>query len=376
MNIIIAGDFAPYGRVGEMFRLGAQNELLEKDVLDKIKEADYRIINLEAPIVNGNCDRQIPYKINLSASEKVVKWLKETGFDCATLANNHIRDYCDEGVVNSLMELDNYGISRVGAGKDLQSAKAVLYRQINDRKFAIINVCENEFSVADSRPGAAPLDMIDNYHQIIQAKNNADYVIMIVHGGHEQYQLPSPRMKKTYEWFVDLGADAIINHHQHCFSGIESYKGKPIFYGIGNFCFDWPGRVGSDWNYGFMVNLTLEKDISYDIIPYCQCDKEPVVRLLDSEEEITFNKKLNEINSIIKDDTELAVAFAKYCRSRYKGMELALSPYSSRVLKGLFMRRLLPSFVTDSRRFFLYDYVNCEAHRDVLLDYLKNEGNW
>lgn len=43
-------------------------------------------------------------------------------------------------------------------------------------------------------------------------------------------------MQEIYRFFVDIGADAVINHHQHCYSGYEVYKEKPIFYGLGNFC--------------------------------------------------------------------------------------------------------------------------------------------
>ena len=54
-------------------------------------------------------------------------------------------------------------------------------------------------------------------------------MFLILHGGIEHYQLPSPRMKKWYRHIIDLGASAIVNHHQHCFSGYELYNGKPIF---------------------------------------------------------------------------------------------------------------------------------------------------
>lgn len=376
MNIIIAGDFAPYGRLAEAFGSGSQLDLIDEALRSHINHADYAIVNLEAPIIDKKCNNSIPYKINLSANLKSLEWLKQTGFDCVTLANNHIRDYLDEGVISSLDEIDKINMDRVGADKNLSMSKKIFYKEIDGKKLAIISVCENEFSVAGSRPGAAPLDMIDNYHQIIEARKNADFVLMIVHGGHEHYQLPSPRMKKTYEWFIELGVDAVVNHHQHCYSGIEVYKGKPIFYGIGNFCFDWPGRVGKKWNYGFLVELCFGKEITYKTIPYCQCDRELVVRGLNDAEQIEFNNNIKELSGIIQDENRLSSSFKKYCRSRYKGMELALTPYSGRITKGLFMRKLLPGFVTDNRRFFLYNYINCESHRDVLIDYLNENGIW
>lgn len=65
-------------------------------------------------------------------------------------------------------------------------------------------------------------------------------------------------MVDTYRFFIDAGADAVINHHQHCISGYEHYQGKPIFYGIGNFFFP-PifKHTPKSWNEGYMVTLFL-----------------------------------------------------------------------------------------------------------------------
>ena len=105
-------------------------------------------------------------------------------------------------------------------------------------KIAIINFCENEWSIAEAgSPGANPMDIIDNASQIKSAKESHDKVIVIVHGGHEYYNLPSPRMQKQYHFYADQGADIFVGHHTHCISGNEVYKGVPIYYSLGNFLF-------------------------------------------------------------------------------------------------------------------------------------------
>ena len=76
-------------------------------------------------------------------------------------------------------------------------------------------------------------------------------------------------MKKKYRFLADAGADLIVNHHQHCYSGYEVYNGVPIFYGIGNFYFDNARRRDSTWNYGFMLNLDIEENISFEIASFC-----------------------------------------------------------------------------------------------------------
>ena len=68
------------------------------------------------------------------------------------------------------------------------------------------------------------MDIIDNAKEIKNAKEKADYVFVIVHGGHEHYSLPSPKMQKQYRFYVEQGADIVIGHHTHCINGNEVYK--------------------------------------------------------------------------------------------------------------------------------------------------------
>ena len=130
--------------------------------------------------------------------------------------------------------------STVGAGDNLQQASKPLYIKIKNKTIAILNFAEQEFSVAGKNTaGANPLNIIDNYHSIQDAKQQADILLVIVHGGHEGYPLPSPRMVQTYRFFAEIGASVVVGHHTHCASGFEVYHGVPIFYSLGNFIFDY-----------------------------------------------------------------------------------------------------------------------------------------
>ena len=81
------------------------------------------------------------------------------------------------------------------------------------------------------------MDIIDNTNQIREAKASHDKVIVIVHGGHEYYNLLSPRMQKQYRFYADQGADIVVGHHTHCISGNEIHNGVPKYYSLGNFLF-------------------------------------------------------------------------------------------------------------------------------------------
>ncbi len=150
--------------------------------------------------------------------------VKDAGFDMLTLANNHFRDQGQTGVCNTLICADSVGLNYVGGGKSLEEARKINYQSIKDIIFAFINVCEQEYSIAeDEYGGSNPYDLINIHKDIVEAKQRADYVILIIHGGIEHYPLPSPRMKREYRYFVEQGADVVINHHQHCCSGYEVY---------------------------------------------------------------------------------------------------------------------------------------------------------
>ena len=143
-------------------------------------------------------------------------------------------------------------------------------------------------------------------------KKEVDKVICIFHGGVEHHQLPTPEMKRKYRFIADAGADLIVNHHQHCYSGYEVYNGVPIFYGIGNFYFDNAKRRDSAWNHGYMLNLDIEENISFEIVPFEQCNKDPKIVLLNKN---AFDEKLAELNTIIADDDKLEKAFDSYIKN-------------------------------------------------------------
>lgn len=370
MKILVAGDFCPQYRVAELLDQGSFGEVLGN--IKRITErSDYSIVNFECPITYGSARPIVKNGPNLRCSKKGVEALKWAGFNCVTLANNHFYDYGDEGASNTIRACTDNKIDFVGGGLNIGEASSILYKNIGGKILAIINCCEHEFSVAtQTRGGSNPLNPIKQYYSILEAKQKADYVLLIIHGGHEHFQLPSPRMQETYRFFIDAGADAVVNHHQHCYSGYEVYKGKPIMYGLGNFCFDEKGCTGGKWNEGYFVMLSFDSTISIEIIPYNQCDKEPKVLLLDN---CAFDERLKELNTIIVDKDRLARSVKDYYKSCNKQVGFLFEPLMNRLFASLRYRGILPSFVSKKRKLLAANYISCESHRDKILSYLEIE---
>jgi hypothetical protein len=218
--------------------------------------ADLRMVNLECPLTNSNVKirKSGPH---LKARPEAIEWLKAAGINLVTLANNHLMDFGVQGYQDTIAALNVAGIEYTGSGENLTEAALPKYIEIKGRKIAILNFCSREFSIATtSRAGAYPIDAVDNYLQIIEAKANSDYQIIIVHAGIEHYAYPTPNQMKLYRFYASLGVSAVISHHSHCRGGYEVYKGVPIFYGLGNFVFPEEGNPLS-WYEGLLLELNF-----------------------------------------------------------------------------------------------------------------------
>lgn len=376
MKLIIAGDFCPFKRIVGLFQKGSF-----EDVLGEIKpilhSADYSLVNLECPIIDENSVVNPILKCgpNLRGDVSAVEAIKYVGFKGVTLANNHILDFGERGLANTIVACRNKELDVIGVGKNILDANRILYKNIAQKCVAFINCCEHEFSIAtEESSGANPLNPVQQYYAIKKAKEQADLVILIVHGGHEHYQLPSPRMKEWYRYFVDCGVDAVINHHQHCYSGYEIYKGKPIFYGIGNFCFDNEHYHEGSWTQGFLVELDIEDtDVNFRLFPYVQCAEKPTIKLMDSRLEKLFMKHIKDLNATIANDVQLKKEYEKWAEVSALGYKLVLSPYSNRFLKAAAVRGLIPMLLSKEKVLSVLNYVTCEAHRERLI-YVLNKA--
>lgn len=369
MNIIVAGDFCPQYRLAELFNKEDYQSVLG-DVKDAIAGIDYSIVNFECPIANEEDNPITKAGPNIRCTINGLKAVKWAGFQGVTLANNHFNDFGSGGIKKTLDACGMIGVDHVGGGMTLVDASQTLYKEVKGKRLAIINCCEHEFSIAtDNSAGSNPLNPIQQYYAIKEAQNKADYVLVIVHGGHELYQLPSPRMQETYRFFIDAGADAVVNHHQHCYSGYEVYHGKPIFYGLGNFCFDKRRKMKKTWCEGYMVKLCFMEKIGFDIIPYLQCAEKAKVILLDRT---VYDNELERLNGIISDEEKLKKETNIYYASCAMEYGLVFEPIYNKIFFSLKRKGFLPSLVPQKKFMKSRNYIECESHRDKLMWFLSH----
>lgn len=373
MKVLVAGDFCDKLRVSEYVKNKDFSSLFG-DVRSVISKADISIVNFEFPVVLNDAEPIKKCGPNLKGQPEAVDAIKYAGFNVCTLANNHILDHGEHSCLNTKQLIEEAGLHTVGVGENAHEASTILYLKSNNNTLAVINCCEHEFSVATANTaGANPLNPIQQYYQIQEACKNADFVLVIVHGGHEQFQLPSHRMKETYQFFVDSGADAVVNHHQHCYSGYEVYNGKPIFYGLGNFCFD-SKRRDNIWNDGYMIVLDFTDTISFELYPYVQCNHTPNVTLIENEAKTLFFERINNLNEVITDQSKLDQVLDDYYKKCSKQSLSTFELYSGKLFKKLYHLGILPSFVTHKKALNILNKICCESHREKILYALSNKN--
>lgn len=371
INLLITGDFCPNGRYNQMTM---QPEKILGSFFENIQKADVVITNLECPITTYN----IPIKKTgpaLRSTSIACEFLNSAGIKYVCLANNHILDYGPQGLEDTLRSLEEHNLNYLGAGANYKEASKPLIIEQNSLKIGILNFAENEWSTTfDDSPGASPIHPVRNFKAIQSLRKLVDKVIIITHGGHETYKYPSPRMKELFRFYVDAGADAVVNHHTHCFSGYEVYKEAPIFYSLGNFIFDHISIRNGSWNEGIAVNLGITLDsIDFGITHFNQANENAVIEICSEKESEKRNEEIESINSIIQDDILLNIEFDAWIQSQKKMFKNFIEPSSFRLLNALQTRKVLPSLWSARKKMFLLNLIKCEAHQDILVSILKDE---
>jgi poly-gamma-glutamate capsule biosynthesis protein CapA/YwtB (metallophosphatase superfamily) len=369
-DIVIAGDLYigshAKGRLAP-FVDRREYKTLFGELHQVLRESSLSIVNLEGPLFQRG-EPAAKTGPSLKMNPNVTHALTDAGVNLVTLANNHIMDFGTEGLRYTLNCLDNAGIESVGAGLNSESILKPFVTSVNARRVGVINICENEWITAvNAESGANGLDVVSSYYQITSLKKRTDLVIVIYHGGNEYHQLPSLHIKRLFRFFVDCGADAVVSHHTHVFSGWEEYLGKPIYFGIGNFIFDaQPFPKVKNWNYGMAIGLNISgSGFSQTIVPFRQNKGDVGVQLLKDTELEVFNEQFEDLSTVIKDDAELERRYEVFASSMTKQYESFLNPYTGK-LAGLFKRGLLPNFLTANKKRLLLNLTRCESHREIL----------
>ncbi len=232
------------------------------------QSSDWRACNLECAI----SDRSTPWSRTEKAfffrtDAKNMAVLQAAGIDAVSLANNHVLDFEQDAMFDTIKILDHAAIQHAGAGSDLEAAARPAVSQVKGVRIGLIAFTDNqpEWEAAAERPGIfyIPIDATDDRARLLfatirAARTQTDLLIVSAHWGPNWgYEPPAGHVRFGHQ-LVDAGADLIFGHSGHVFRGIEIYRSRPIVYCAGNFIDDYAVDETERNDESFVFSLTFK----------------------------------------------------------------------------------------------------------------------
>jgi hypothetical protein len=266
-------------------------------VRDGLKKADISFCQLERlfstrgthnPLVNGGAD--------VVQDPESAKIIPDAGFDVVSLASNHAGDWTRDVLTDTKAVFRELGVETAGAGFNIEEAREPAILNRNGVRVAVLAYCSvnrDQAWATENRPGVSPIRVRTSYEadyqpgspvtvitfpyaddlaamveDIRKAREEADVVVMSIHWGiHFLEKVIATYQPLIGHAAIDAGADVVLGHHAHVVKAVEVYKGKPIYYSLGNFAFDTrrsgAGVVGD--NYG--IPYITDDDPTYPFSP-------------------------------------------------------------------------------------------------------------
>lgn len=249
IKLLFAGDVLLDEHYAVMANLldrgGKIEEAFSTELLTAMRSADFFMLNNEFTFTNRGTPtggKQFTFRAN---PEKV-SVLQDMGVDMVSVANNHIYDYGEISLLDTLDTLDSAGIAYTGAGENLEEAMKPVYLIANGMKIGIVSATQIERNgTPDTKeatvttPGVLRCMDTKNLLKVIeQMEESCDYTILYIHWGTE--------LKEEIDWlqeeqapiYAQAGVDLIIGDHPHCLQKIDTVAGVPVVYSLGNFWFN------------------------------------------------------------------------------------------------------------------------------------------
>jgi poly-gamma-glutamate capsule biosynthesis protein CapA/YwtB (metallophosphatase superfamily) len=271
MKLGLAGDTMLGRGVVEHLASKRPETLFAQEVVDAARDADLFVLNLECCISNRGAPWPIPGKpFFFRAPPAAVEALSHLGVDCVTLANNHALDFGPEALLDTVRYLSDAGIASVGAGPDVQSARAPEILTANGFRLGVLGIADHpkDFAAGPDRPGIAFADLrteVPGWLAELVHGTKADAVMVTPHWGPNMTSEPVPHVRAAARQIIGTGASLIAGHSAHVFQGVEG----PILYDLGDFLDDYAVDpiLRNDLGLMFFVTIDEQGPVRLEAIP-------------------------------------------------------------------------------------------------------------
>lgn len=219
------------------------------DILPSLWSADLVLANLECALTRSATEwrdgaRKAFY---FRADPRAVQVLTAAGIDVVSLANNHILDFAEQGLRETIAALDRAGLAHAGAGIDRAAAARPALVNADGLRVAVIACADHpeEWAATADRPGinlvriGSETDLERVAAWLTAARESADFVVLSLHWGPNMRERPSPEFRAFARAVIDAGADIVWGHSAHVVQGVEFHHGRPILYDTGDLVDDY-----------------------------------------------------------------------------------------------------------------------------------------
>ena len=371
IRIFIGADIVPTDTNFETFSSGHIESLVDNKISDVLSHGDYRVFNLEVPLV----DKKAPIKKcgpNLIAPADTVNGIKGVNPTLLTIANNHIMDHGQQGLESTLKVLKESNIDYIGSGNDIYEAQNPYVFSKDCKTVGVYACCEHEFSIADEdKPGANPFDPLESLDHISALKSKCDYVIVLYHGGKEHYRYPSPLLQKVCRKMCDKGADLVVCQHSHCIGCEEKYNSSVIVYGQGNFLFD--HSESEFWKTSLLIDAEFGDEMKINYVPLCKNGNG--VRMATEEESTEIINAFNNRGEQIKVKGFIEEEYARFAEKMSNSYINALrnNGLIYKIIYKLSLGKYKQKY-TEKNLLKMLNTFECEAHRELFITWLKDNA--
>jgi poly-gamma-glutamate capsule biosynthesis protein CapA/YwtB (metallophosphatase superfamily) len=293
ITLALAGDTMLGRGVAERLLAAPPESLFAPELVEIVGEADLFVMNLECCISDRGEPWEAPGKpFFFRAPPAAVDALALLGVDCVTLANNHALDFGEQALLDTFDRLGRGGIAWVGAGQDVERARAPVTLQAGGLRLSVVGVTDHpaDFAAGPDRPGVAFADLSRGVPEWLPAaigSAGGDAVVVTPHWGPNMSPAPVAHVRRTGPALLRAGATLVAGHSAHVFQGVQGR----ILYDLGDFIDDYAidPVLRNDLGLLWMISIDSEGPARLEAIPlfleFCH------TRLADGEDAEWIRKR-------------------------------------------------------------------------------------
>ena len=260
LTVVLTGDILLDRGVGQVIERRGADHLFSPGVDSVLSSAQVVVGNLECPATK--IEAPVFKRFIFRGEPEWLQTLHRHGFTHLNLANNHSIDQGREGLMDTRRNIQRAGMVPIGAGATMNEAvQPVLLAESPRRVYLVpsLRLALENYAYLPDQPCVSqePMDSLLERVRMLKRADSTAIVIVSLHWGGEHTLQPVPRQRVEAHQLIMAGADVIVCHHTHTLQTIEEFRGKKIYYSIGNFIFDQAKPLNSR---ACMVRLNIKRD--------------------------------------------------------------------------------------------------------------------